>query len=209
MAWWRAWPRVQAVLSSRSPLTPSLRRHRSPLRRGPCGTRWCFTAAMHLTFWCYVLRGRTLDWCRLRTQIQRSSRNTSGIRTKSLSHSSRSVESRALMSRYVPCRPKLCAGLPQNPPRENTTQKNCVFTFALRNVCSPYSRRKHRTENLRVPAMRYLSAYTWCLHVYITKTTKHLFCLPTRSWDCLPALAWRRPGPCRWATRARVYSAAA
>ena len=165
MVWWRASPRVQAVLSSRSPLTPSLRRHRSPLRRGPCGTRWCFTAAMPLTFWCYVPRGRTLDWCRLRTQTQRSSRNTSGIRTKSLSHSSRSVQRRALMSRYVPCRPKLCAGLPQNPPGENATQKNCVFAFALRNVCRIYSIRKHSAENLRVSAMRYLSAYTWCLRV--------------------------------------------
>ena len=164
MVWWRASPRVQAVLSSRSPLTPSLRRHRSPLRRGPCGTRWCFTAAMPLTFWCYVLRGRTLDWCRLRTQIQRSSRNTSGIRTKSPSHSSRSVETPCVDVDICALSAQALHRVTSEPTRGNATQKNCVFTFALQNVCRLYSRRKHSAENLRVSAMRYLRAHTWCLY---------------------------------------------
>ena len=164
MVWWRASPRVQAVLSSRSPLTPSLRRHRSPLRRGPCGTRWCFTAAMPLTFWCYVLHGRTRDWCRLRTQIQRSSRNTSGIRTKSPSHSSRSVETPCVDVDICALSAKRCTGLPQKPPGKTQRRKTACSRSLLQNVCRLYSRRKHSTGNLRVSAMRYLGAHTWCLY---------------------------------------------
>lgn len=51
------------------------------------------------------------------------------------------------------------------PTRGKRNAENCVFAFALRNVCRIYSIRKHSAENLRVSAMRYLSAYTWCLRV--------------------------------------------